>query len=190
MFVLKSGKDGNTALVNNLGELHTFSTTQDVIIRRALSAQSYFVQMPIVNLTSASTSFIFYMQNSDTVPWVIVRILPRYGASVGGSGDFTTTTILNPTGGTLLSATDFFPANLDLSNQVPLPGTFKYGAEGLNAVGGVSGNPTLLPENQIFSNPETVILRPGAGFAVGVTPPAGNTSMNIQLSYELFRDVQ
>lgn len=188
MFVLKSGKDGNTALVNDLGELHTFSTTQDVIVRRALSAQSYFVQMPIVNLTSASISYVFYMQNNDTVPWVIVRILPRYGTSVGGAGDFTTQTILNPTGGTLLSATDFFAANLDLSNQVPLPGTFKYGAEGLNAVGGAAGSPTLVPENLNFENPETVILRPGSGFAVGVTPPAGNTSMNVQLSYELFRD--
>lgn len=189
MFVIKSGSDGNTAKVNELGELSTFAVTEDVTIRKALSAEAYLIGTPIINLTTDTISYVIYVFNSDLVPWIITKIFPRYGESVGGGGlDFKSSTIFNPTGGTLLSSgTDFFAANLDLANQVPLQGIFKYGAQGLIAVGNNPAAETLIPAARPFENPVPIILRPGSSFAVGVTPPTGNTSLNVQFNYELLR---
>jgi len=159
------------------------------VVRKALASEAYVITTPIINLTSTTISYLIYVKNDDLEPWIINKIFPRYGQSVGGANlDFSTTTIFNPTGGTLLSAgTAFNVANLDLANQVPLPGTFIYGAEGDTATGGLTGGASLIPGVRDFDNPVPIIIRPGAAFAAGVTPPAGNTSLNVQFNYELLR---
>ena len=184
--VIKSGRNGNTAEVNDEGELLTYAITEDAIIRKALESQSYVITSPIITLTSASLSYVLYIENTDTVPWIITDAFPRYGTSTGGAGDFTTSTIVGPTGGTLLSAgTAFFPGNLNVARQVPLNGTFLYGAEGSTATG--TGSTILIPESRNVVNPSPIILESGASLATGVQPPAGNTSMRVQFFYLMIR---
>lgn len=189
MFVIKSGQNGNTANVNSLGELHTFAVTESIVVRKALESKSYIITTPIINLTSDTLSHVFFMNNSDLFPWIVIDAFFRYGVS-DGSGDFRSVGTLNPTGGTLLTGgTAFFPSNLDLANQVPLPGTFLYGQEGDTATGGLGSGEILVQENRAQEGAIPVILRPGTSLAFGVEPPSGNTSMNVQVSYEIIRDV-
>lgn len=186
MQVIKSGRNGNTADVNDEGELLTYAITEQAIIRKALESQSYVVTSPIITLTSANLSYVLYLENTDTVPWIITDAFPRYGTSTGGSGDFTTSTIVSPTGGTLLSAgTAFFAGNLNIARQIPLSGTFLYGAEGSTATG--TASTILIPQDRNITNPSPIIMEAGSSLATGVQPPAGNTSMRVQFFYLLIR---
>lgn len=184
MFVIKSGDNGYTADVNELGELKTFAVTESVLIRKALNAESYLITTPIITLTTDTVSHIFYMRNTGLLPWIIQDSEFRFG-STDGVGDITQTGTLNPSGGTLLTAGTDFPANnLDLANQIPLSAELKFGAEGSTVTGGTGGD-ILIPDPLDSKGPSPIIIRPGTALAVGFTPPTGNTSMNVQVSYLL-----
>lgn len=188
MFVIKSGKNGNTADVNDLGELLTLAVTQSLAIRKGLASETFLITTPIINLTSDALSYILWIRNADQVPWIVVDSFFRFGTSVNGSGDFYRTGALNPTGGTLLTAgTAFQASNLDLSNQIPLNGSFVYGAEGSTISGQLGEGQVLLPETPIREDSTPIIFRPGTSFAFGVKPPSGNTSMNVQFALEIVR---
>lgn len=191
--VLKAGRNGNTAEVNVLGQLQVNAVTEPKIDFASIRGRAFVLSHPKINLTTASQSWIFYGTNADTVNWIVKGYTMAFGPSTGGSGDFDCQVVINPTAGTLITAgTPSIPINLNPSSLALLPGTFLYGAEGSTITNGRLLDPGMVVSDQnvvaVLVGPITIT--PGTSFALSITPPTGNTSMNVQLSVSLFRDFE
>lgn len=191
--VVVDGLTGDTARVDEKNRLRVFAATRADEVDASVDGDSFFINHSIINLTSDSQSFIFYVKNTDDRIWLVDDLTFFIGTSDGGSGDFTSTFLTNPTGGTLLTAgADAFIFNQNLGDPRALNGTFLSGFEGATATGGIFdpgtlqiGTPTVIPV--VTSSP--IVFEPGSSLALSVTPPTGNTSMNVQHSMILHRSL-
>jgi len=191
--VIKSGKDGNTADVDDDNRLKTFAVTQTQEVSSARNEQAFLVTHPIVNLTDDAESFVFYLRNDDSVPWILEDIRATFGKSTGGEGlEFSSRTVVNPSGGSLLSGDDGAAINLKVGAPQILASTVKSGVQGATATGGSSLFPSIVISDQMTTTfiGGPVVLPPSTSFAYAVTPPTGNTSLNIKLNILVFRDLE
>lgn len=193
MFILKSGDSGNTAKVDDKNRIQAFSTSQTEATSRALEGNSYNINTGTITLTSANTSALMYLENTDTVDWTVARVFYNAEASTGGTGGWLAEVAANPTDGTLLSGgTAFEPVNFNFGSVKTLTATCLKGAEGLTATGGTQGAvSTIVPASgtRVLIPFDSVILTPGSSMAILITPPTGNTSMDIQVGVNLHREV-
>ncbi len=192
MFILKSGTSGYTAEVDSKNRVQTFSTSQSEQTAQALLGDSYNVNTETINLTSANASGLLYMSNTETASWVINRVFYNAETSTGGSGDWLAEVVANPTGGTLIaSGTATTPHNFNFGSAKTLTGTALKGAEGSTIIGGTTTVSTIVPSSgtRVLIAFDSIILPPGSSLAVKITPPSGNTSMDIQVGLNLYRKV-
>lgn len=190
--IITDGKSGFTAGVDKSNRLKTFSVTQSENTSASVDGNTYFITHDIINLTSTTVSFAFHVANTDTEIWIVTQFQQFFGVSTGGSGDFKTSFVKNPTGGTLLSAgTAAVANNMNLGSSKTLTGTFLKGVEGSTSSGGVAlplGIVPTQPTQRSFTG-GPIIIPPGTSFSFGVTPPTGNTSMNVKFNLIIHRDV-
>ena len=190
--VIKSGRDGNTADVDDLNRLKTFSISESVAVNSARAGQAFLLSHPPVQLTSDNESFIFYGKNNDTVPWIVSEINTNVGLS-NGTGELLSRIIIDGSTGTLITGgTSVPPVNLNINNPQILPATLLYGVEGSTVTNGTSLYPTIIPHDSIEDkfNGAPIIVPPNTSFSYAVTPPAGNTSVNVQLTAIIYRDLE
>lgn len=191
MFILKSGESGNTAKVDDQNRVQAYSISQTESTAKALTGDGYNINTGTITLTSANPSSLLYLQNTDTVDWIVRRVFYNMSVSTGGSGDMLAEVVANPTGGTLISGgTDFEPANFNFGSVKQLVSECKRGAEGSTLTGGIQDAvSTLIPAagTRILISFDSVILKPGSSLGVTITPPAGNTSLKIQVGVNVHR---
>ena len=191
--VLKSGTSGDTAQIDSMNRLQTFSTSQTASTSAALVGDLYNINTESVTLTTAGTTAILYMKNTDTVPWVYSRIFYNAEVSTGGSGGWLAEVIANPTTGTLISAgAALTPHNLNFGSAKELTSTTLKGSEGQTITDGVVRVSTIVPSSgtRVLIGFDSVVVEPGASIAVRITPPTGNTSMDIQVGFNMYRYVK
>ena len=191
--VIKSGRDGNVARVDDEERLLTFAVTQNENVHSAQKGNAFFITHSIVNLTSDNESVIFYCKNDDTRPWILEDIKVAFGKSTGGDGgDFTSRTIVAPSGGTIFNGSDGAAINMKVGDPTILQATIKTGGEGVTATGGASLFPSLVVGDQMVTPfiGGPIILPPATSFAYAITPPTGNTSVNIKLNMLAYRDLE
>jgi len=191
MFILKSGSSGNTAEVDDKNRVQAFSVSQTEATSAAISGDSFNVNTGTITLTSANSSALMYLKNTDTVDWVLSRVFYNAETSTGGSGGWLAEVVANPTAGTLLSAgTAFDPVNFNFGSAKSLTSTCLKGAEASTATGGIQGAvSTIIPASgvRVLIGFDSVILKPGSSMAIVITPPSGNTSMDVQVGTNLNR---
>jgi hypothetical protein len=191
-FIIKSGTSGYTAEVDNQNRVQVFSTAQTEPTARAILGDSYNINTGTITLTSATTSALMYLKNTDTVTWTLSRVFYNADVSTGGSGGWLAEVAANPTAGTLISAgVSFDPVNFNFGSAKELTSICLKGAEGSTATGGTQGAvSTIIPASgsRVLIPFDSVILEPGSSMAILVTPPAGNTSMDIQVGVNLHRE--
>jgi len=181
---------GNRAKVDAKNRLHSFSTIETGGTEAAIEGDLYNVNTGTISLTSANPSALVYMKNTDSVPWIYNRVFYNAGPSTGGSDDFLAEVIANPTEGTLISAgTALTPFNLNFGSSKELLSTTLKGAEGSTATDGTVRVSTIIPSSgtRVLIAFDSIILPPGSSIAVRITPQAGNTAMNIQVGFNLYR---
>lgn len=192
-FILKSGSTGNTAEVDDQNRVQAFSTSQTESTARALTGDAFNINTGTINLTSANTSALMYLENTDTVDWTLARVFYNAEVSVGGSGGWLAEVAANPTAGTLLSGgTAFDPVNFNFGSAKTLTSVCLKGAEGDTATGGTQGAvSTIVPASgtRVLIPFDSVILTPGSSMAILITPPTGNSSMDIQVGVNLHREI-
>jgi len=189
-FVLKSGTTGNTAEVDSDNKLQTRAVTVSASTFAAMNGDLYNVNSGVITLTSDSPSALLYMLNTNSETWVFSRVFYNAEVSTGGSGGWLAEVIANPTTGTLISAgTAITPYNLNFSNAKALTSTTLKGAEASTVTNGVTRVSTIVPASgtRVLLAFDSIVLEPGSSIAVRVTPPTGNTSMDIQVGFNLYR---
>ena len=190
--VIKDGKTGKTARVDSRNRLNTFAISETAPTDAAINGDLYNVNTGIITLTSGTVSSLMFLKNDDTVNWVVSRVFYNASASTGGTGRWLADVVANPTDGTLISAgTDFTAFNLNFGSPESLAATLKKGAEGSTLTDGEVRVSTLVPSAgaRVLIPFDSVILEPGSSLAIQITPPTGNTSMEIQVGVNLHRVV-
>lgn len=181
---------GYRAKVDVDNHLHTRSITESGGTDAALFGDLYNINTETIQLTSANASALLYMKNTDSVPWIVNRVFYNAGPSTGGSGDFLAEVIANPTTGTLISGGSALTAhNLNFGSTKTLTGTVLKGAEGDTITDGTVRVSTIIPVagTRVLIGFDSVVLEPGSSIAVRVTPQSGNTAMDIQVGFNLYR---
>jgi hypothetical protein len=192
MLILKSGSSGNTAEVDSRNRVQAFSTSQTESTAKAIDGAAFNINTGTITLTSANPSALLYLKNTDAVDLVVRRVFYNVANSTGGSGSMTANVVSSPTGGTIVSGgTDFEPANFNFGSAKVLTSVCKKGAEGSTLTGGnQEAVSTLIPAAgaRILISFDSVILTPGSSMGIVITPPAGNTSMDIQVGVNVYRE--
>lgn len=189
-FVLKDGKTGKTAGVDADNKLQTSSITETKSTFASLNGDLYNINTDTINLTSASASALLYVSNTDDLDWILTRVFYNAEVSTGGSGKFLAEVLANPTAGTLISAgTPITPHNLNFGSPKVLTATTLKGAEASTITDGDVRVTTIVPASgvRVLIAFDSIVIPRGTSIAVRITPPTGNTSMDIQVGFNLYR---
>ena len=182
--------DAYRAKVDAKHRLSTFSVVESGATEASISGDLYNINTETIELTSAASSALLYVKNTDTVPWVMTRVFYNAGPSTNGTGDFLAEVIANPTTGTLISGgSATTPHNLNFGSSRTLSATALKGVQGSTITDGVVRVSTIIPSagTRVLIGFDSIILEAGSSFAVRITPQTGNTSMNIQVGANLHR---
>lgn len=182
MGVIEDGTGrGFQGRVNSDNRLYTFASSVPSGAVAAAGGQMWSVGTDDLNFTNDSESAILYLRYTGSQKLVIPRITYTTGASTGGSGNTVFSSIVNPTGGTIVSnATQATVFNRNFAATAgSLSGDQFKGAQGFTLTGGtefgalnaVAAGVTFLDQNEF-----PIVLQSGNSFGVSVTPPTGNTS--------------
>lgn len=188
--VLKDGQTGKTAHIDEKNRLATMSQIQSSGVNAALAGDLYNVNTETINLTTANTSSLLYIKNTDLVSWIVDRVFYNAAASTGGTGDFLAEVNANPTTGTLVdSGVAITPHNLNFGSNKSLTATTLKGAEGSTITDGTVRVSTIIPASgvRVLISFDSIVLEPGSSLGVTITPQTGNTSMDIQVGLNLHR---
>lgn len=187
---IEDGRSGNTAKVDSENRLAVASVSKTAAINASLEGDTFFITTGSVNLTDDSESWLLYVKNNDTVPWVVASLAATYGAS-DGVGDAMNQFNVGATDGTLLTEGIDLPGiNLNIGSPKQLASTIKLGGQGKTLTGGTDTPPTLVPEGMIIREFQAapVVIPQGSSFAAAYTPPTGNTSQNTTIQIVIFRE--
>ena len=186
--ILTDGRTSETATITgNRLDVNSVNTSRSVNATR--NGDSYFASSGIATLTSDNQSAIFYIKNTDSVPWVIESLFGIYGQSTGGTGDAVSYFSANITGGTIL--TSGFPTiagTINSGSAKQLSGDFIIGFEGATTEGAFDA-PSLLPAGTTtrrFVEP-SFITAPDTSFTMQYKPPSGNTFQQVMIEIILYR---
>lgn len=189
--VIKDGATGNTAQVDSRNRLRTFSTAQSAATAASIGGDTFFITHDVINLSSDNESFIFHLENNDTLDWIVNLLQFVFGPSTDGTGDFRTKVVRNPTGGTLITAgTEVEAINMNIGSPAPLSGTFLVGVDGSTSTGGDANPAVLIPAapTAVELNSGPIVIPPGTSVNLSVTPPSGNISINAQVTLIINRN--
>lgn len=187
-FIKDGTGTGNRLRVDVNNRAHALAVSVPYDSEAGIEQRLFNVNTGTISLTSDSASTVFYIKNTGTTPWVIPRVFFNLGNSTGGSGDVFIEIIKNPSAGTIVSAgTNFTPKNFDISSARILVGDFKKGAEGSTVTDGESFAETISSSvGRVLIPFAGIVIRQGSSIAARVTPPPGNTSMNLNAGANLF----
>ena len=149
---------------------------------QAKEGNAYIVSSGLITLTNASESALLYFKNSETKPVNITRLLASVRNSTGAT---TSHALLNvyraPTG--LSGGSSGAAFNINFNSPKTLSGTVTKGAQGASITGGTLVAAISTPTEDTKDEETVIILPPGASIGISATPPAGNTSLQIGVSF-------
>jgi hypothetical protein len=192
-FVLKDGKTGNTAEVDTNNKLKTFSTSQPEETTSALEGDTFTINTGDITLTTASESGVFFVENTDIVPWILTRLFFNVGTSTSGTGHWRLRILKNVSAGTLVSAgTAVTPQNLNFGQAKTLTSTSLKGVEGSTVTDGTEVINSIVPTDaiRVLISDNPIIVEPGSTYTVAITPQASNTSFLVQTGLVLIRSME
>lgn len=180
---------GNGAHVDLRGRVLTsavMNTDQD---QAALDGLAYNLNTGNLTLTSDVETPLFFVKNTDEIaPAKASRVFFTFGASTGGSGTLNARVIKAVNGGTLLSGDEVEVTNFNFGSARPAGVETHIGGTGVTAVGEDTSIRFLFSGDgqRHLIGFETIVLPRGASMAVLFTPPAGNTSIEVQSGLNFF----
>lgn len=179
-FEITDGKGrGFTAGVSSNNRLLTLGVNEDIFQYSAEEGDAYFIGTPLITLTSATESAIFYIKNNEDDILIFENFFTTAESTTGGSPSmYRVNWYKNPT--SISSGTAVPSLNQNFSSSNALDADIEYGAQGSTVTGGSLVATLSLPIGQFNNIVANLVLGKGSSFVITVTPPAGNTSMPVQ----------
>lgn len=184
--IIKDGTGtGKVLKVDSSNRAHVHAVTESLSQNASRDGNGYNINTGTITLTTASKSELLYIENVGDNDLHIATIGYLIGNSTGGSGDIELGVNKNITGGTLISGA-LAPAINENKNcgskKTLIVNTYK-GAEGTTGTGGTPFYSSLIggaPRSYPINTGDIVIPR-GTNISLNITPPTGNTSMDVQI---------
>ena len=188
-FQIQDGTGSNRRVrVGTSNRLFTESTIRTEREEEALSGEAYIVGSGFVELTTTGTSAVLYFKNNEDVDLVITRFLVGVKASAGGTENFVTGIIYkNPTSMVSGTGNPLVINNVNFGSSNSVDADSEIGQQGALLAGGSSYLATVVPTENITSEDASTILPKGSSIGVYITPPPGNTSINVSVGINLHK---
>ena len=189
--ILDGTGTGNRAKVNSQGQINTFSVTRSELSSSLDKGKAWNLGTGYLTLTTANASDILYIKNTGTLALFIDLYVVLARASTGGTGDLLIDILRNPTAGTVVSdATSANAVNMNFGSNEQPTGLFYKGGEGKT----LTGNDAVIrskttADNRWLAGILTEIPK-GSSLGFRVTPPTGNTSIDIEVIIEIYEELQ
>lgn len=182
---------GNRVYVSDNGEAKTFSVSVTDQSNQSVKGKAFNLNSGLITLTDAVETPIFFLRNDTEIePLIVPKVFYTIFPSTGGTGKVKINLYKQITGGTILDATDLVLQNFNASDSSVLAGstTSKIGATGVTFSGGTIWPEIVLlgPSIRSATDFETIVLPRGSNLLVTLTPPVGNTSMEVELGCNLY----
>ena len=194
--IIKDGAgSGFSARVDHKNRLQIAGETNPAFETASQEGRGYFINTGVATLTNDSESCLVYFQNLDDDRELFVEsVRISLSGSTGGTGSVLLQNYINPTGGTIITGTngvDFFevpPVNNNLAelNSQPFNGISRIGLNGTTVSGPNLPLPDLAETASSVMPLVNVALPKGTATAVTITPPAGNTLMQVVIAISLY----
>jgi hypothetical protein len=186
--IIKDGTGtGASAMVGDKNRLHTHALSTTAASNATMEGDAFNVSSELITLTSANESALLYIKNNEDHSISVTTLFVNLGTSTGGSGESLISFKLAPTGGTLISdETAAQTLNRNIGNNTTLTAATYKGAEGKTITG---GDTIQLPSTGGPITSEYVLPK-GAAFSLSMTPPTGNTSMQVQIGFLVLRNYE
>lgn len=170
---------GTSAGVDKNNRLLTQSITETIFQFTAEDGNAFFIGTPLINLTNSSESAIFYLENNEDEPLILGTFFLIAESTTGGTPNmFRVNWYKNPT--SISSGTTTVSLNQNFGSSNELDATIQYGRQGSVVSGGGLAATLSFPIGQFNQLDANLVLEKGSSFVITVTPPTGNSSMNVQ----------
>ena len=189
--VIVDGALNYTAKVDDQRRLKTFSTVRTSSTEAAINENQFSVSAPIFEITGDTEIALMYVENTDTTLWeaTVVEVLASQSNSteswrVGFHANDKDSTIRT-------AGTPFTPFNLNVGSAKLLASNTRAGGDGFPMLTTPSTQ-RLVPAGASLSiiPLDSAIIPPGASIIVSMVPPAGNTSMFVDVAFTIVRETQ
>lgn len=171
-----------------------FSISEDIHHSESIQGNAYTTNTGVVNISESVTAVLYFL-NNESEAFHITDLTYKLGNSISGSGDIKVKIYKNPTTGSIVSSglvCEIAASNKNFGSSNVLSGSFLKGSAGNTILSG-----SLFMEEIIDTvpgkyklNSGLIILETGNSIGVELTPSAGNTSLDIEVEINGFRDTQ
>jgi len=176
------------AKVDDSNRLYTQSVIRSEREEESLAGEAYIVGTGFVNLTTSGTSAVLYFKNNEDVDLIITRFLVGVKKSAGGTENFVTGIIYkNPTSMVLGTTNPLTINNVNFGSSNTVDADSEIGQQGALLAGGSAYLATVAPTENLTSEVASTILPKGSSIGVFITPPPGNTSIDVSVGINLHK---
>lgn len=174
--------------VSNANRLYAESVIRTEREEESLLGEAYIVGSGFVTLTGTSTSAVLYLKNNEDSDLVITRFLIGVKKSSGGTENFITGIIYqNPTSMVSGTTNPLIINNVNFGSSNTVDVDSEIGQTGALLVGGSAYLSIVAPTENLTSEAASTILPKGSSIGVFITPPAGNTSIDVSVGINLHK---
>jgi hypothetical protein len=176
------------AKVSTNNRLYTQSVNRSEREEESLVGEAYIIGTGFVNLTTSGTSAVLYFKNNEDVDLVITRFLVGVKKSAGGTENFVTGIIYkNPTSMVSGTGNPLAINNVNFGSSNTVDADSEIGQQGALLAGGSAYLATVAPTESLTSEDASTILPKGSSIGVFITPPPGNTSVDVSVGINLHK---
>ena len=176
------------AKVSNSNRLFVESVTRSEREEEALLGEAYIVGSGFVELTTTGTSAVLYFKNNEDEDLVITRFLIGVKKSSGGTENFVTGIIYkNPTSMVSGTTNSLILNNVNFGSSNTLNIDSEIGQTGALLAGGSAYLATVAPTENLTAEDASTIIPKGSSIGVFITPPPGNTSIEVSIGINLHK---
>lgn len=184
----RGGDNRYTASVDNTNRLLTRTVARGDAVDAGVRGDAYFILVPAIELTTDTQSALYVYQNDEDRDIILNASITSAGVSTGGTSQvyqsFRTSGIgLSMVGGT---GAPVPVSNVIFGSNKTPANTSELGQEGATIVGGGPTSPVWITTGNTSVNEVFIIIPKGVAIAGLITPPPGNTSMEITLLIEVY----
>lgn len=183
------GNGGYTAAVDSQGRLTTTASTETELQDAAENSAMWNLETGYLALSNDSASGVLYLKNTGTEDLLVSLYVILAKASTGGSGDLLVEILKDPSAGTVVSdASVANPVNMNFGSTANPSALYYKGGQGKTITGHTNALVSkTTADNRLLLGTFTVLPQ-GASLGIRLTPPPGNTSMDVNTIIELYEE--
>jgi len=168
--------------------LYTQSVNRSEREEQSLVGEAYIIGTGFVNLTTSGTSAVLYFKNNEDVDLVITRFLVGVKKSSGGTENFVTGIIYkNPTSMVSGTGNPLAINNVNFGSSNTVDADSEIGQQGALLAGGSAYLAIVAPTENLTAEDASTIIPKGSSIGVFITPPPGNTSVDVSVGINLHK---